>query len=230
MGSSPVDRPVTVALVEDWDVVVDGVRGWIADDPNGRAVLVSVATSVEAILNGPGRTADVLVLDLELSRDKAEWVTDRVVADLSDQGHRVLVYSIHYKPLIVEAMMKAGACAFLDKKTERDRFVDTIVAIGHDLPVVTPSMAGGLLQAVHLSRREQEALRYLFQGMSYASIGRVMYISVETVKEYIERARAKFAAAGRPCKSNTVLLARCMDLGLITPQEVDNYRAIQLDN
>jgi two-component system, NarL family, nitrate/nitrite response regulator NarL len=154
-------------------------------------------------------------------------VTDRVVADLSDQGHRVVVYSIHYKPMIVEAMMKAGARAFLDKQTERDRFVDTVVAVAHDLPVVTPSMAGGLLQAVHLSRREQEALRYLFQGMSYAAIARAMYISVDTVKQYLERARAKFAAAGRPCPSNTVLLARCMEQGLITPQEVDDYRASQ---
>jgi len=48
-----------------------------------------------------------------------------------------------------------------------------------------------------------------------------------TVKQYIERARAKFAAAGRPCRSNTVLLARCMEQGVITPQEVDDYRATQ---
>jgi two-component system nitrate/nitrite response regulator NarL len=225
VASGPLDRPVTVALVEDWDVVVDGVRSWIADDLGGRAVLVSVGTSVEAVLEGPGRRADVLVVDLELGREKDQWVTDRVVADLSDQGHRVVVYSIHYKPMIVEAMMKAGARAFLDKQTERDRFVDTVVAVAHDLPVVTPSMAGGLLQAVHLSRREQEALRYLFQGMSYAAIARAMYISVDTVKQYLERARAKFAAAGRPCPSNTVLLARCMEQGLITPQEVDDYRA-----
>ena len=224
MGSADMDQAVTVALVEDLDIVVDGVRGWIANDPGGRAVLVSVGSSVEAILDGPGRTADVLVLDLELGK---EMLTDQVVAELSEQGHRVVVYSIHYKPLIVEAMMNAGARAFLDKKTERDRFVDTIVGVAHDLPVVTPSMAGGLLQAVHLSRREQEALRYLFQGMSHAAIARTMYISAETVKQYIERARAKFAASGRPCKSNTVLLARCMEQGLITPQEVDDYRSTQ---
>src|SRR5579862_9607189 len=113
-----MDRPITVALVEDWDVVVDGVRGWITDDPGGRAALVSVGTSVDAVLAGPGRAADVLVLDLELGKEKDQWVTDQVVADLSDQGHRVVVYSIHYKPLIVEAMMKAGARAFLDKQTE----------------------------------------------------------------------------------------------------------------
>jgi two-component system, NarL family, nitrate/nitrite response regulator NarL len=224
MGSSPLDRPVTVALVEDWDVVADGVRGWIAADPGQRAALVSVATSVEDVLDGPGRTADVLVLDLELGPN---MVTDRVVADLSDEGHRVIVYSMHYKPLIVEAMLKAGACLFLDKKTERDRFVDAVVAVAHDEPFVTPSMAGALLQAVHLSRQEQEVLRYLFQGMSHAAIGHILFIATDTVGDYLDRARAKFAAVGRPCRSNTALLARCIEQGFITPQEVDDYRTIQ---
>jgi hypothetical protein len=49
-------------------------------------------------------------------------------------------------------------------------------------------------------------------------------VSVTTVKTYIERARAKFAAAGRPCRSNYALLARCVEDGLIRPEEVEDYR------
>ncbi|HUZ35803.1 MAG TPA: response regulator [Streptosporangiaceae bacterium] len=229
MGPVPVDRPVRVALVEDTDVVVEGVRTWIADDPAGRAVIVAVAGSIEAVLDGPGRDADVLVLDLELD---GVMVTERVAA-LSDAGFRVVVFSVHVEPLIVEAVMNAGACAFLDKRTERDHFVDTIVAVAHDEPAVTPSMAGGLLQAVRLSPREREALRYLFQGMDHVSIARRLRkpsgetISAYTAKQYIERARAKFAAAGRPCRSTFALLARCIEEGLIRPEEVEDYRSGQ---
>jgi hypothetical protein len=50
-------------------------------------------------------------------------------------------------------------------------------------------------------------------------------ISGHTVKQYIERARAKFAAAGRPCKSNFALLAYCIEEGLIRPEEIDDYRS-----
>ena len=63
--------------------------------------------------------------------------------------------------LIVQAVMKAGACAFLDKRTDRDQFVGTIVAVVHDRPFVTPSMAGGSLQEVRLSARERRALQHL---------------------------------------------------------------------
>jgi DNA-binding NarL/FixJ family response regulator len=140
------------------------------------------------------------------------------------------VFSVHVKPLVVQAVMEAGACAFLDKRTEREQFVDTVVAVAQDWPYVTPSMAGGLLQGVRLSDRERQALQYLFQGMDQGSIARRLRkpdgqpVSVTTVKTYIERARAKYAAAGRPCRSNYALLARCVEDGLIRPEEVDDYR------
>jgi two-component system, NarL family, nitrate/nitrite response regulator NarL len=231
VGSSRLDRPVSIALVEDQDVVVEGVRSWIAADPEQRVVIVAVGGSIETARKGPGRDADVVVLDLELGTQESgsEMMAHRV-AELAAMGCRVVVFSVHVEPLVVQAVVKAGACAFLDKRTERDHFVDTIVAVAHDQPVVTPSTAGGMLHGVQLSKREQEALQHLFQGMSYASIARRLTkvngqpVSAVTVKDYIRRARAKFAAAHVPCKSNYALLARCIELGLIRPREIEDYR------
>jgi two-component system, NarL family, nitrate/nitrite response regulator NarL len=159
-------------------------------------------------------------------------VTDQV-GRLSDAGHRIVVYSVHVEPLIVERVLAAGACAFLDKRTERSHFVDTIVAVAKDQPFVTQSMAGGMLRHVRLSNREREALLLLFQGMSFGSIASRLTrhdqtgkpLSPETVKQYVQRARAKIAATGRPCRSNFALLARCMELGLVRPAEIEDYRS-----
>lgn len=230
MGSNTVERPVAVAIVDDQDVVVEGVRGWIAGDPAGRAVIVAAGRSVEAVLDGPGREADVIVLDLELNPGWRLQQVAGLVGELSDQSFRVVVFSVHVEPLVVQAVLEAGACAFLDKGADRDRFVDSIVAVAHDQPVVTRSMAGSILQAVRLSGREREAILHLFQGMDYDSIARRIkkpgggHISATTVKQYIQRARAKFAAAGRPCRSNFTLIARCIEQGLIRPEEVEDYR------
>jgi two-component system nitrate/nitrite response regulator NarL len=85
------------------------------------------------------------------------------------------------------------------------------------------------VEEVGLSKRQTEVLRYLFQGMSYATIARRLKkddgtpVSEHTVKQYVERARAKFAAAGRPCRSSFALLARCVEEGLIRPDEVQDY-------
>jgi two-component system nitrate/nitrite response regulator NarL len=233
MGAVQLDRPVTIALIENESVVVAGVRKWVADDLDGRVRIVAVGKSIEAALTRPGRDADVVVLDLELGNRESgkEMVTPRV-AGLCAEGFRVVVFSMHVEPLIVQTVLQAGASAFLDKQTEEDQFVDTIVAVAQDRPFVTPSMAGGILNGGQLSGRESEALRYLFQGMTYASIARRLTksdgkpISAYTAKDYVNRARAKFAAVGLHCMSNYSLLARCIELGLIRPEEIEDYRPI----
>ena len=48
-----------------------------------------------------------------------------------------------------------------------------------------------------LSQQERQALLLWFQGMSKASVGRRMPISENTVRQYISRGRAKYAATGR---------------------------------
>ena len=86
------------------------------------------------------------------------------------------------------------------------------------------------MEKVGLSDRQAEVLRYVFQGMSYATIARRLKkadgapVSGHTVKQYVDRARAKFAAAGRPCRSNFALLARCIEDGLVRPEEIEDYR------
>jgi DNA-binding NarL/FixJ family response regulator len=226
MGSDALDR-VTVAVIEDLDVVLEGVRRWIADDPGHRAVIVAEGSSVDAVMDAGGRDADVIVLDLDLH---GEYVTDRV-SELADAGHRVIVYSVHSEPLVVQRVLAAGACAFLDKRAERELFVDVIVNARRDAPFVTPSMAGALLEVPKLSSREREALLHLFQGMDYASIARRMttpdgeQLSVHTVRQYVDRARGKLAAAGRPCRSAFALVATCIEQGLIRADEIKDYRS-----
>jgi two-component system nitrate/nitrite response regulator NarL len=216
---------VSVALIDDHGIVAAGARSWL--DADGRAELTADGDNIDEVLSRAGAEVDVVVLDLSLGKDV---VTDRV-GELSDAGYRVVVFSYRSEPLIVRAVMNAGACAFLDKATEEDRFVDTIVTVAQDGAVITPSMAGGfLVDGAGLSGRQMEVLRYVFQGMSHESIARILQkddgepMSKHTVKQYVDRARARFAAAGRPCKSGYALLARCIEEGLIRPDEIGDYR------
>jgi hypothetical protein len=51
------------------------VRAWLAPNPHGLVTIIATGDSIEAVLAGPGKPADVLVLDLELG---GVMVTDRV--------------------------------------------------------------------------------------------------------------------------------------------------------
>jgi DNA-binding CsgD family transcriptional regulator len=76
-----------------------------------------------------------------------------------------------------------------------------------------------------LSQQEQQALLLWFQGMSKASVGRRMSISENTVRQYISRARAKYAATGRTAPSKDALLARAIEDGVIKPGEIVPYQS-----
>jgi two-component system, NarL family, nitrate/nitrite response regulator NarL len=229
MGGDPMEqRAVGVAVIDDHQVVIDGVRAWAAADPEQRVRVVQSGGTPEDLLpRSPD--VDVVLLDLELG---GVLVLDRV-ALLSDAGHRVVVFSAHGGPSVVSAALQSGACAYLTKDEAREHCIDTLVAVATDRPYVTRSLAGGMLTDPRLSGREREALLLWFQGMDMAAVARRMTktdgsgeaITKDTVKQYIDRARVKYARAGRSVASRFALLARAIEDGLIRPEDVGGYRS-----
>ncbi|MEV0719122.1 response regulator transcription factor [Asanoa sp. NPDC050611] len=216
------DARVAVAIVDDHPVVLEGVRSWLSADP--RLEVVATGDNVDAVLTaGP---ADVILLDLRLH---GRMVVDKV-SELSAAGQRVVVYSEHHESSTILAVLDAGAVAFLAKHEGRDHCVDTVLAAAADRPYVPPSLAGAMVgdrrsTRPSLSDKEREALLLWFQSMSKASVAKRMQISEHTVKQYVDRARIKYARAGRPAATKSALLARAIEDGLIRPEEIGTYRS-----
>jgi len=224
MGGGAMEQPVTVAIIEDHPVVTEGVTSWIRSDPGQRVRLVQMARDLTGLHAGP--PADVVILDLELS---GELVTAQIPG-LVAAGHRVVAFSGHSDPAIVMETLDNGAHAFVSKEEGRDHLVEAVLAAAADRPYVTRSQARAMLADQRparpgLSEQERQALLLWFQGMSKASVGRRMSISENTVRQYISRARAKYAATGRPAPSKDALLARAIEDGVIKPGEIVPYQS-----
>jgi two-component system nitrate/nitrite response regulator NarL len=219
-----VAAPVTVVLVEDHPVVHEGVASWLAQEPARRIKLVAAGDTMEVALREPGRSADVLLLDLNLH---GRMALDEV-EQLSAQGRRVVVYSEHTDDETVLAVLERGAFAFLAKKEAREHCVETILAAASDRPYVPPQVAGTMAaddrpDRPALSEQERTALLLWFQSMSKSAVAARMGIAESTVRQYIQRARIKYANAGRPAPTRTQLLARAIQDGLIRAEEVTEY-------
>jgi two-component system, NarL family, nitrate/nitrite response regulator NarL len=224
VGTDPVQ--ITVAVVEDQPVTIEGIQSWINRDPQQRVRMVASGPSIDEVLAGPGRVADVILLDLNLN---GVLVTDRV-GDLTAAGHRVVVFSEHATEAIVLAVIDAGA-EFVPKYEGREHCVETIVAVASSRPYLTPATAGVLYadsrpQRPQLSEQEHTALLLWFQSMSKASVAARMGIAESTVKQYIDRVRVKYAKVGRRAKTKEALLARAIEDGLIRADEVREYQSM----
>jgi len=218
-----MDQRVTVAIIEDHPVVTEGVASWIRSDPGQRVMLVHTARDL-AMLTGVA--ADVVILDLELS---GELVTAQI-PELVAGGYRVVAFSGHTDPAIVMDTLDSGAHAYVSKDEGREHLVEAVLAAAADRPYVTRSQARAMLADERaarpaLSEQERQALLLWFQGMSKASVGRRMAISENTVRQYISRARAKYAATGRTAPSKDALLARAIEDGVIKASEIAPYRS-----
>jgi two-component system, NarL family, nitrate/nitrite response regulator NarL len=221
-----MEQPVTVAIVEDHPVVAEGVASWIRSDPGNRLRLVQTARDLAGLRAVPPEQAEVIILDLELAD---ELVTSQI-PELVAAGYRVVAFSGHSDPAIVMETLDNGAHAYVSKEEGRDHLVEAVLAAAADRPYVTRSQARAILADQDparpaLSEQERQALLLWFQGMSKASVGRRMSISENTVRQYISRARAKYAASGRTAPSKDALLARAVEDGVIKLSEIMPYQS-----
>ena len=211
---------VTVAVVDDHPVVIEGVRTWVAQDASARVRIVSAGPVLDAAVHGAGRHADVILLDLEL--DGRLMLGE--LAGLVDSGRRVIVFSQHSDEDTVRTALDSGASAYVTKQEGPHHLVDAIVATAQDRPFVPPAMAGVIVadQRPQLAPQERTALLLWFQSRSKAAVAERMGIGETTVKQYIDRARVKYGQVGRHAASKSALLARAIEDGLIRPDDIED--------
>jgi DNA-binding NarL/FixJ family response regulator len=216
-----VARGIRIAVIDDHPVVIEGVRSWLAAAPEAGVELVLAAASIDALTAPAAPAFDVGLVDLNLD---GILIIDRI-AELCAAGIRVVVYSQYADPETVLAVLDAGACDFIAKNEGREHCVRTVVAAAADRPYVTPSLAGAMVSDLspgrpRLSERERNVLLLWFQSASKESVALRLGIKENTVRQYIDRARVKYARAGRPAPTKAALLARAIEDGIVTAAEI----------
>lgn len=209
---------IKVAAVDDHPIILDSVARWVAAD-DGDIRVVATAATVAELLAGPGRHADVVLLDLDLGDGTA--VADNVAAILA-AGPAVLVLSASGRPLAVREAIHAGARGYALKNEQASQIRSAIrdVAAGRDW--ITPRLAYILAtddaaDRPALSHQERRALQLYATGLPMKSVARKMVISEETVKQYLGRVREKYALAGRAAPTKLELYYRAVEDGHLPP-------------
>ena len=209
---------IDIAAVDDHPIILDSLASWVMTAEGGIRV-VGTAATVDALLAGPARRAEVVLLDLDL--DDGTTV-ERNVAAILAAGPAVLVLSASDKPLAVRAAMRAGALGYALKNEPTSQIQAAIreVAAGRDW--ISPRLAYILAtddadDRPTLSQQERRALQLYATGMPMKSVARKMTISDETVKQYLGRVREKYARAGRAAPTKLELYYRAVEDGHLPP-------------
>ena len=185
---------VTIAVIEDHPLALAGMNAVCATNPAWQ--VVHSGDSITDLLTGKNM-CDIVILDLELH---GHLVTVAQIKELLDAGSRVLVVSALTSPTRVRSLLRAGVTGFVSKHEPQEVLLDAIQAAAVGEPWTSVDLAAMLErdpQRPALSEQEQRALSLYASGLKLQSVARIMDVKPSTVKEYIERIRAKYEAIGR---------------------------------
>jgi DNA-binding NarL/FixJ family response regulator len=185
---------IRVAVVDNDKLVPAGLRVLLGDTTD--ITVTHVATTVAEYLAADDTGADVVLLDLRLE-DGTDPAAN--VGALHATGAAVLVISVHGDRRHVRATIRAGASGYLIKDDDMDKLADAIRSVhtGH-LALTTELMTLINDDPPELSPQELHVLYLYGTGSSLAATARRLGIAIPTVRSYLDRIRAKWAATDEP--------------------------------
>jgi len=190
-------RPITVALVDDYDVVLMGVAHMF-DRYRDRVVVAEI--------NSNTITNDVV--DIALYDSFAQPESDREeVARLinNPRARKVVMYTWNFQPELLESARQLGVHGYLSKTLSARDLVAALERIheGEQVYMDEPrraSSAPGLDwpgKQEGITDRESEILALITQGKSNAEVAQLTYLSPNTVKSYIRNTYRKIGVESR---------------------------------
>ena len=185
-----------VLIVEDHQVVADGLAALINDQPD-----MTVIGQAGSVADSLARTAelkpDLVLIDFRL--------TDGTGADAAAgirqirPETRLIFLTREDSDAVRFAALEAGASAFIHKSRAAQEVVDAIRTVARGGSLFTPRSIAQLLntrreveaQLERLTPREKEVLRLMAEGTSSREIAHKLGISYTTVRTHIRSLGSK---------------------------------------
>lgn len=181
-----------ILLVDDHQLIIDGLRGFIENEP-GLCVVGEANTGMEAI-----RLADILephliLMDIEMPELSGIQACQEIKRNHSDI--KVIIVSMHNEKQLIKRLIDQGADGYLLKNSRKDEVLEAISRVLtnevylsedashslHDKPLNGHHKNGDLLTMTQLTEREIEILKLVAEGLTNKEIGDQLVISHRTV-------------------------------------------------
>ena len=203
----PKRPPLRIMLVDDHEVVRDGIRAMLASEDDIH-VTTEAATVREAIDEADRARPDVVVMDVRLADGSGIEATREIRAKHPET--RVLMLTSFADDEALFASIMAGASGYVLKQVRSGELVRAIrtVGAGDSLldPAVTTAVLDRLRKGKHLMRdeklarlspQEERILTHIADGRTNKEIGDELKLAEKTVKNYVSSILSKLEVARR---------------------------------
>ncbi|MFF1823270.1 response regulator [Kribbella sp. NPDC058245] len=219
-GSQVNDRPIKVMVVDDQDLVRDGIAMILDGQPDIEVVAQAVDGADAVRQAGAILDLAVVLMDVRMPVMDGLEATRRLAG-----GPRVLILTTFDLDEYVYDALRAGASGFLLKRSSRDELINAVRVIAAGDALLAPPVTRRLIDRFAdtrldpavaarldvLTAREREVLVLVAKGNSNAEVAEELHLTEHTVKTHVSRMLTKLGLRDRV---QAVILA--YDAGLVT--------------
>ncbi len=202
-------RPVRLLLVDDHQVVLEGLASMLASQA-GRVTIVGSTTEPARAVDLAGEVGpDIVLLDVRLRGASGLDLCQDLIRQ--HPGLKVVFFTVYDDEQYLFQALRVGAAGFLLKTTTAPELASHLERVMEGDVAIDPSLAGRVaITAAHLqsgefwpgarlglTQRESEVLELMVRGLSNRAIGQRLYIGEETVKTHARGVYRKLEATDR---------------------------------
>jgi DNA-binding NarL/FixJ family response regulator len=203
------DTPVRIVLVDDHEMVRQGLKSMLAPFRGRIRVVGEAADAEDAIRVVEALDPDVVLCDLRLQGVSGLDLCRRLLE--RDPNRRVVLLSVYDDEQYVFQALRAGASGYLLKKISGEELVRHLELVYAGERVVDTVLAGRAMDSAArlasgefwpgarqgLTHRESEVLSLMVTGLSNRGIATRLVVGDETVKSHLRAIYRKLGVSDR---------------------------------
>lgn len=217
--------PITVALVDDQELVRLALRTLIASEP-GLELVGEAADGGEGLALVRSTRPQVVLCDIRMPGTDGLALLREVTADPALADVRVVMLTTFELDEYVFEALRHGASGFLLKDADPASLLDAVRVVADGGSLLAPSVTRRVIeqfgasapsrtphpQLAELTEREREVLAWVATGRSNREIAEALVLSPDTVRTHVSRAMVKLHARDR-----AQLVVFALESGLTLP-------------
>ena len=216
------EQPVRVMLVDDHEIVRQGIRA-VIEAEGGLTVVAEASGVAEAVERAKTTLPDVVVMDVRLADGSGIEATREIRAARPDT--RVVMLTSFADDEALFASIMAGAAGYVLKQVRSNDLVSSIKAVANGQSLLDPAVTGAVLERLRkgkqlmmdpklarLSPQEERILSLVADGKTNKEIGEDLKLAEKTVKNYVSAILSKLEVSRR-AEAAAYLARRTTDPG-----------------